>query len=238
LKIPCVPVVTEHCCPYIGTRGGTKISSTRTTLAIRRYGMPVCPRMVLAAVFTFASVAAFAHPHVFIANKMEVVFDGGTLKGITFTWNFDKMFSSMMLTDLPAQADGSFTPKTAAALKAGGFDNLKNYHYFLAFQVGSRALTKIKIEQFTPRVIDGVTLVYSFFVPLDIPVTASQQTIRVTVYDDSYFVAFDLMHVEDVTITGSDGVTCAVSVEKTTVKPAWPGQYMPDQLVLRMKQAS
>jgi hypothetical protein len=33
-------------------------------------------------------------------------------------------------------------------------------------------------------------------------------------------------------------VTCAISVEKTTVKPAWPGQYMPDQLVLRMKQAS
>ena len=123
-------------------------------------------------------------------------------------------------------------------MKAGAFDNLINYHYFLAFQVGSRALTKIKIEQFTPRVVDGVTLVYSFFVPLDIPVTAGQQTIRVTVYDDSYFVAFDLMHVDDVTITGSDGVTCAVSVEKTTVKPAWPGQYMPDQLVLRMKQAS
>ena len=123
-------------------------------------------------------------------------------------------------------------------MKTGAFDNLKNYHYFLAFQVGTKALTRIAIEQFTPRVTDGVTLVYSFFVPLDLPLTTGQQTIRVTVYDDSYFVAFDLMHVEDVTVTGGDGVTCAVSVEKTTVKPAWPGQYMPDQLVLRMKKGS
>jgi ABC-type uncharacterized transport system substrate-binding protein len=168
---------------------------------------------------------------------MEVRFDGDMLKGIAFTWNFDKMFSSMMLTDFSAQSNGSFTPKTASALKAGGFDNLSNYHYFLAFQVGSRALTKIKIEQFEPRVADGTTLVYSFFVPLDIPVTASQETVRTTVYDDSYYVAFDLMHVGDVTITGGDGVTCSLSVEKTTVKPAWPGQYMPDQLVIRMKKA-
>ncbi len=169
---------------------------------------------------------------------MEVRFDGDTLKGIEFTWSFDKMFSSMMLTDFRAQPDGSFTLKTATALKEGGFDNLSNYHYFLAFQEGSRALKKIAIEQFKPYVVDGATLVYSFFVPLDIPVTASQVTIRTTVYDDSYYVAFDLMHVDDVTITGGDGVTCALSVEKTTVKPEWPGQYMPDQLVIRMKKAS
>ena len=195
------------------------------------------PWWVLAALFMSACTASYAHPHVFIDNKMELRFDAGMLKGIAFTWNFDKMFSSMMLTDFNAQPDGTFTPKTASALKAGGFDNLSNYHYFLAFQVGSRALTKIKIEQFTPRVVEGNILVYSFFVPLDIPVTESQQTIRTTVYDDSYYVAFDLMHVDDVTITGGDGVSCALSVEKTTVKPSWPGQYMPDQLVIRMKKA-
>jgi ABC-type uncharacterized transport system substrate-binding protein len=227
--VPSAPILDQ---------GGVRISTRRSVAARREHCVSLRPRMILAAAFLFAGVAAFGHPHVFIANTMEVRFDGGTLKGISFTWNFDKMFSSMMLTDIPAQPDGSFTPKAAANLKSGAFDNLQNYHYFLVFQVGSRALSKIKIEDFTPRVIGGLTLVYSFFVPLDIPVTATQQTIRVTVYDDTYFTAFDLMHVGDVTITGGDGVTCAVSVEKTTVKPAWPGQYMPDQLVLRIKQAS
>ena len=61
------------------------------------------------------------------------------------------------------------------------------------------------------------------------------QSVRVTVYDDSYYVAFDLLHVEDVTVQAGQDVTCALSIEKTKVKPLWPGQYMPDQLVISFK---
>ncbi|HUI72136.1 MAG TPA: DUF1007 family protein [Spirochaetia bacterium] len=184
------------------------------------------------------AAAAFAHPHVFINNTMTVVFDRGMLKGMTFRWVFDDMFSEMLLTDFKPRADGSFTAKQTATIKAGAFDNLINYHYFLAFFEGKRALKKIRIEQFTPSVIQGGKLVYTFFVPLDVAATTDEQSVRVTVYDDTYFVAFDLMHPDDVVVQGDEGVSVGLSIEKTKVKPLWPGQYMPDNLVIRFKEKS
>ncbi len=194
-----------------------------------------------AFVLLFAFVAAFsafAHPHVFINNRMTVLFDAGTLKGISFRWAFDDMFSAMILTDFKPNVDGNFSAKQTATIKAGAFDNLENYHYFLAFFIGKKAVKKLRIEQFTPSVVEGSKLVYSFFVPLDLPVTGDEQTVRVTVYDDTYFVAFDLMHADDVTVKGDSGVSVGLSIEKTKVKPLWPGQYMPDNLVIRFKEIS
>ena len=200
-------------------------------MSFRRFGFLV--------LFGAAAVAAaFAHPHVFINNTMTVVFDRGTLKGVTFRWVFDDMFSEMILTDFKPGVDGNFSPAATRQIKSGAFDNLENYHYFLAFFVGRKPLKKVRIERFTPTVVEGKQLVYSFFVPLDLPVTPDEQTVRVTVYDDTYFVAFDLMHASDVTVTGDQGISVGLSIEKTKVKPVWPGQYMPDQLVIRFKEGS
>jgi ABC-type uncharacterized transport system substrate-binding protein len=190
----------------------------------------------LAAFGTVAALAAFAHPHVFINNRMTVTFDGGALKGMTFRWVFDDMFSEMILTDFKPKKDGSFSAGQTAHIKSAAFDNLENYHYFLMFYIDGKRLRKIRIEQFTPSVIQGGKLVYSFFVPLDVPVAADEHTVRVTVYDDTYFVAFDLMHADDVTVTGDKGVSVGLSIEKSKVKPVWPGQYMPDNLVIRFKE--
>ena len=162
----------------------------------------------------------------------------GSFTGIGFRWAFDDMFSEMILTDFKPNADGNFTAKQTATIKSGAFDNLENYHYFLAFFIGKKPLKKIRIEQFTPSVVEGTKLVYSFFVPLNLPVTAEEQSVRVTVYDDTYFVAFDLMHADDVAVKGDEGVSVGLSIEKTKVKPLWPGQYMPDNLVIRFKEGS
>ena len=43
------------------------------------------------------------------------------------------------------------------------------------------------------------------------------------------------MKVAYVALESDTDVDCAVSIEKTKVKAVWPGQYMPDQVVLRMK---
>ena len=66
----------------------------------------------------------------------------------------------------------------------------------------------------------------------------NEQTVRLTVYDDSYYVAFDLLHLPDVTMQAGPDITCNLSIEKTKVKPLWPGQFMPDQLVIRFKGSS
>jgi len=179
-----------------------------------------------------------AHPHVFVNNKMVVTFDAGMLQGIGFTWTFDDMFSNMILEDFDPRHTGQFDAAQVRAVKEGAFDNLENYHYFIALATGTKPISHFKIERFMPSVVEKSKLVYSFFVPLNVPVKPTDQSVRVTVYDDSYYVAFDLLHLDDVTVKAGDDVTCDLSVEKTKVKPLWPGQYMPDQLVIKFKGSS
>jgi ABC-type uncharacterized transport system substrate-binding protein len=167
-----------------------------------------------------------------------VTFDGGILQGISFTWTFDDMFSNMILSDYDPKHTGQFDPARSKALKEGAFDNLENYHYFIAMAVGKKQVSHFRIEQFTPSVTGENKLVYSFFIPLKIPVQPTDQTVHLTVYDDSYYVAFDLLHLGDVTVNAAPDITCNLSIEKTKVKPVWPGQYMPDQLVIRFKGSS
>ena len=190
-----------------------------------------------ALLFLAAALPACAHPHVFVANRMTVQFEAGMLQGITFSWTFDDMFSSMILSDYDPKHTGQFDAAQVKAVKEGAFDNLENYHYFIALAVGKKQLPRFAIQKFTPSVADK-KLVYTFFVPLKVPVQPTGQSVRVTVYDDSYYVAFDILHLEDVTVQAGQDVNCTLSVEKTKVKPTWPGQYMPDQLVISFKGSS
>jgi len=196
-------------------------------------------RTALAAfLLTTAVWSADAHPHVFISNRMTIVFDDGLLTGVRFFWTFDQMFSAMIFTDFTPGPDGTFSPPNITAIESNDFDNLENYHYFLALFVGRQPVKKIRIEQFRPFVVDGDRLVYSFFVPLNLHASAMIHALRVTVYDDTYYVAFDPMRTTDVQIQGGAGMAVDLSVEKMTVKPLWPGQYMPDQLVVQYRQRS
>ncbi len=226
--------------------GGAILSTSVGVLGQRRAGAggPVGDkRMKRCAVWAwavclmvFASVPAMAHPHIFINNTMTVIFDRQKLSGITFRWVFDPMFSATLFADFTPDSEGQFSPSAIKQIKTGDFDNLVNYHYFLVFMLGRKRLSHIDIQQFTPSVVNHSNLVYSFFVPLNLSVLPEEQTLRVTVYDDTYLVAFDLMHTTDIAVKGDQTVETVWSIEKSRVRPMWPGQYMPDNLVIRFKE--
>ena len=178
-----------------------------------------------------------AHPHVFIANRTTLSFSKGMLQGFGFQWTFDPMFSAMILGDYDPGDTGRFDAQRTAALKAGAFDDLVDYHYFIAIWLDGKPLKKLVIQRFAPSVTDEKRLVYSFFIPVKVPVTAEEHTVVLTVYDDTYYVAFDILHLPEVTVESGPDVTCELSVQKTKVKPQWPGQYIPDQLVIRFKES-
>jgi ABC-type uncharacterized transport system substrate-binding protein len=192
-------------------------------------------RVVLAVLFLIGAAQAFAHPHVFITNKMWAVFEGSALARIDFEWTFDESFSNMIISDYDKGKKGTFDAKEAAALKIGAFDNLRNYHYFIALRLDGRPLALPPIANFRPS-ISGLNLVYRFSLPVNLALKAgTPSTLGVVIYDDTYYVAFDRMSVSDVVVEPSATVDCAVSIEKTTAKAVWPGQFMPDQVVFRMR---
>lgn len=181
------------------------------------------------------ALGAHAHPHVFISSRVELDFDGSSLARISVDWTFDELFSQMIVADYDHGKKGSFTDAEAADLKKGAFDNLRNYHYFLAFSVGGKPVALPPIKDFKPSIRDG-KLVYSFSLPIALAVTPAGRELRITIYDDTYYVAFDKMSPADVAIASGDLVETEVSIEKTKVKAEWPGQFMPDQIVLKMRR--
>ena len=92
----------------------------------------------LVVVFLAAALPAFAHPHVFVNNKMTVVFDGGMLQGISFTWTFDEMFSNMILADYDPKHTGQFNAAQVKAVKAGAVEQ--------GAQRGQRARYQIRLS--------------------------------------------------------------------------------------------
>jgi ABC-type uncharacterized transport system substrate-binding protein len=193
-------------------------------------------RLALAALLVaLPAIEAYAHPHVFITSHVAADFEGDSLARVTVEWTFDELFSQMIVADYDGGKKGSFTDAEAVALKKGAFDNLRNFHYFLAFYVDGKTLILPPIQDFKPTVKAG-RLVYSFSLPLKLPISAKPTELRITIYDDSYYVAFDKMSPNDIEIRSADSVDAAVSIEKTKVKAEWPGQFMPDQIVLQMKR--
>jgi ABC-type uncharacterized transport system substrate-binding protein len=184
------------------------------------------------------ALGAHAHPHVFISSRIALEFVGPSLARISVEWTFDELFSQTIAVDYDRGKKGAFTDAEAAALRKGAFDNLKNYHYFLALALNGKPLALPPIRDFMPS-LRGGRLVYAFSLPVAIPVaaaTAAATELLITVYDDTYYVAFDKMSPAEVAVRGSDSVEAAVAIEKTRVKAEWPGQFMPDQIVLRMKR--
>jgi ABC-type nickel/cobalt efflux system permease component RcnA len=94
------------------------------------------------------------------------------------------------------------------------FDNLENSHYFLAFQEGRKKLPRFPIEDFSASVTADGRLVYAFFVPLKLAVGTDEQSVAVTVYDDTYYVAFTLMKLDDVDVETDAPVATALAIQK------------------------
>jgi len=190
---------------------------------------------IIALLALLPTFAVYAHPHVFIDCTAGVTFSGDSVSGLHFEWVFDELFSQMIVADFDRAGKGYFTPAEAVALRKGAFDNLKNYHYFLAIFVDGARKPLPGIANFKPSIRNG-KLVYDFDVPLAISVPPSGREIRVTVYDDTYYTAFDKMSPGDVSVPEDDSIVATVSIEKTKAKAEWPGQWMPDQIVLRLKR--
>ena len=132
-------------------------------------------------------LAASAHPHVFIDCKAAVIFEGDKVTGFHLEWTFDEMFSQMIIADYDRAGKGSFSPTESEELRKGAFDNLRNYHYFLAVYVDGAPERTLSIRDFRPSIRKG-RLVYDFTIPLAISVPPAGRELRITVYDDSYYL--------------------------------------------------
>src|SRR5262249_28541960 len=134
---------------------------------------------------------AFAHPHVFITASATFLFAGDKIAALRVEWLFDDVFSDTVIQDHDVNHDGRFDKKEIADVEAHAFAAVKDFHYFTYVWVSGKMIEPIHVRVFSARQANGL-VTYSFVVPLPEPVDPRAAKLQAELYDETYFVQFDL----------------------------------------------
>ena len=142
-----------------------------------------------------------AHPHMFIDSKVTFQFNEEGLEGYWVAWWFDGGFTAMILTDYDTDRSQSFSPAEVREIEAGAFSNLENYGYFMYITVDGISVPAATPVNFNAY-LDGKRLVYEFFVPLSVPGSYDWKTVKLAIYDETFFCDIAFVESQPVTSRG------------------------------------
>lgn len=134
----------------------------------------------------FAIIPAYAHPHVFIDGHVTFQFNEQEMEGFWVEWDFDPLFTSMLVMDFGVPREGPFSEEVIRVIQEGAFSNLRHYDYFTFVTVGDRVHPVERVEQFT-AFMRNRRVVYRFFVPFRQPLDGRSRTVKVRMYDNTFF---------------------------------------------------
>jgi ABC-type uncharacterized transport system substrate-binding protein len=164
----------------------------------------------LAALVAVAGPAR-AHPHVTVQHAASIVFENNALVAIDHVWTFDEFYSAMAVDGLDANKDGKYSREELADLAKTNAEGLKEFEYFTHAQSGGQTVKMAEPKTYWMEHKDG-TLRLHFRLPLDKPMAADGKPFEFTVYDASYFIAFDMAEKDPMTLADGAPKTCIIKV--------------------------
>ncbi len=169
--------------------------------------------LALVGTIISTSTSVTAHPHVFMDTQVEFRFGEKGLEGFWVEWLFDEIFSAGIKMDFDLDYNNAFSEPEIKELEKGAFSNLKNYDYFTYVTVGDDKHPVREVSSFHAELRKN-RLVYRFFVPYTVHADIKARTLRVAVYDKSFYcdIAFQKRH--PVQLTGGDLFKISHSIQQ------------------------
>jgi ABC-type uncharacterized transport system substrate-binding protein len=170
--------------------------------------------MTAFAVVAFSGATAFAHPHVWVTIRSELVFaPDGTVVGVRHAWTFDDMFSAFAIQGIEAKKKGEFTREELAPLAEVNVTSLKEYDYFTYATANGKKLQFVDppAGYYLDFDKENTLLTLHFMLPLKQPLKAKDFT--VAVYDPEFFIAFNLAEKEPAKLVDAPA-NCKLAVGK------------------------
>lgn len=177
---------------------------------------------------------AFAHPHIFIDNQVEIVFDNKGLAGFRIQWVFDDMSSSGYIIDYDLNHDRMFSANEKRTLKKEVFDYLKNYDYMTYVDIDGNPFKVQFVTDFDPK-IRGERLIYNFFIPCHVKASRHPKKIAIAVYDEEFFVNFSSKKGSFRLLHGEDFVT-STKIWININKSFYYNQFHPTEFIFYFKK--
>ncbi|MFC1770991.1 DUF1007 family protein [Candidatus Margulisiibacteriota bacterium] len=169
--------------------------------------------LVFSLLILLSPVSLFAHPHVFIENKLDIVFSDDGLKGIRVNWVFDKIFSNMIFVDYDKNNNQKFEKEEKALIKEEAFSNLKDYNYFSHIKINKKNFEVKYIKDFNASQKEGL-LAYSFFIPCHVTATQDKKEIRISIYDQTYYIDIALAEEKPVNFDNHNNIEYTYTVKE------------------------
>lgn len=150
-------------------------------------------KIILYHLFLVADLLAvtssvLAHPHVFIVNRVDAVFDDQGLGGIRIKWIFDEFFSAMIMEEYDQNHNGALEDREVTLIKKEAFDYLAEHDYFVFIHIDNAPFKVQFVRDFWASVSNG-RLCYGFLIPCHVKAIHTPKTMRISVYDPTYYSA-------------------------------------------------
>jgi ABC-type uncharacterized transport system substrate-binding protein len=143
-----------------------------------------------------------AHPHVLVDAKSEVVFgDNGLIASVRQIWRFDPAFSAYAIQGLDTDGDGVYSDDELKPLAKVNVESLKEFDFFTYLTVGTDELDFVEPKEYWLE-LHGDQLTLFFNLPLKASIAVGPET-TLEVFDPEYFVAFNFVKEDPVTLDGA-----------------------------------
>ncbi len=158
---------------------------------------------VCVAVPGLAAGPAFAHPHVFVDARTEVVFKTGgaetDITAIRNIWQFDPAFSEYAIQGLDLNGDGKLSDEELKPLAKVNVEALKEYDFFTFLMHGTHKFEFVQPTEYWLEFRGGrLTLFYTLPLKEAVPVGKG---LTLEIFDPEYFVAFTFLKDKPITLT-------------------------------------
>lgn len=158
-----------------------------------------------------ASAPACAHPHVWVTFETTVAYEGGSISGLRQRWTFDEFYTAMAIQGLDANNDGVYDKQELSELAKINVEGLKEFDYFTYARLGETSLPLRDPVDYWLEYTNGILSLH-FTLPLEQPVLAEADGFTFSVYDPTYFIAFDLAKENPVQLAEGAPPGCKASV--------------------------
>ncbi len=176
-------------------------------------GAMVARPLIAAILYALAAVApapATAHPHVWITYETTVNYEKGAISAISHVWTFDDMYTAMAVQGLDKDGDGAYSREELAELVKVNMDGLKEFSYFTYAKLASADLALSEPKDAWLEYVNGVLRLH-FQLPLSQPVLAEAEGFNYSIFDPSFFIAFEPEKTEAVKLSSApDGCSAAL----------------------------
>lgn len=154
---------------------------------------------ISAVLFFAATIAASAHPHVWVVAKAELVFapDGGVI-AIKHVWTFDEMYSAFAAQGLDKNNDGKLTREELAELAEVNVTSLKEFEYFSVGRAGGADIKFNDPVDYWLESDKDKILTLHFTLPLK--TKTPKGSFSLELYDQSFFIDIGFADEKSVTL--------------------------------------